>query len=80
VDSHIGAGGIVPPFYDSLIGKLIVHGRDRAETVARLQAALATLEIDGITTTAGLHRRIAADERFIKGEADTRFFEGLKIG
>jgi acetyl-CoA carboxylase biotin carboxylase subunit len=80
VDTHIGAGGIVPPFYDSLIGKLIVFGKDRAESVSRLQAALATLDIEGITTTTGLHRRIAADTRFIKGEADTRFFEGLKIG
>jgi acetyl-CoA carboxylase biotin carboxylase subunit len=80
VDTHIGTGGIVPPFYDSLIGKLIVAGKDRAEAVTRLQAALATLDIEGITTTTGLHRRIAADARFIKGEADTRFFEGLKIG
>jgi len=80
VDTHIGAGGVVPPFYDSLIGKLIVAGRDRAEAVTRLQAALATLDIEGITTTTGLHRRIAADIRFTKGEADTRFFEGLTIG
>jgi acetyl-CoA carboxylase biotin carboxylase subunit len=80
VDTHIGAGGIVPPFYDSLIGKLIVAGKDRAESVSRLQAALAVLDIEGITTTTGLHRRIAADPRFINGEADTRFFEGLKIG
>jgi acetyl-CoA carboxylase biotin carboxylase subunit len=80
VDTHIGSGGIVPPFYDSLIGKLIVSGKDRAEAVTRLRAALATLDIEGITTTTGLHRRIAADARFVKGEADTRFFEGLHIG
>jgi acetyl-CoA carboxylase biotin carboxylase subunit len=80
VDTHIGSGGMVPPFYDSLIGKLIVSGKDRAEAVTRLQAALAALDIAGITTTTGLHRRIAADARFVKGEADTRFFEALSVG
>jgi acetyl-CoA carboxylase biotin carboxylase subunit len=80
VDTHIAAGGMVPPFYDSLIGKLIVHGGDRAEAVARLRGALAALDIAGIATTAPLHRRIVDDARFIKGEVDTRFFEGLAHG
>ena len=77
VDSHIAAGGKVPPLYDSLLGKLIVSGADRAEAVARLRAALDTLEIEGVETTAGLHRAIAADPRFIAGGVDTRFFEGF---
>jgi acetyl-CoA carboxylase biotin carboxylase subunit len=80
VDSHIATGGQVPPFYDSLVGKLIVSGADRAEAVARLAAALAALRIDGVETTAGLHRLIAADERFRRGGVDTRFFEGLSHG
>jgi acetyl-CoA carboxylase biotin carboxylase subunit len=80
VDTHIGAGGAVPPYYDSLIGKLIVRGADRAEAVARLQAALAVIDIEGVATTAGLHARIAADARFIAGGVDTRFFEGLDRG
>ena len=80
VDSHIERGGEVPPFYDSLIGKLIVAGKTRAEAVTRLGHALDSLEIDGIQTTAGLHRRILADPRFIRGEVDTRFFEGLAHG
>ncbi|MDB5683409.1 MAG: ATP-grasp protein [Sphingomonas bacterium] len=80
VDSHIGGGGVVPPFYDSLIGKLIVSGTTRAEAVARLAAALDALRIEGIETTAGLHRRIAADPRFVAGGVDTRFFEGLTHG
>ncbi len=80
VDTHIAAGGVVPPFYDSLIGKLIVSGRDRAQAVEHLRAALDVLDIDGVATTAPLHRRIAEDPRFVKGEVDTRFFEGLAHG
>jgi len=77
VDSHIAAGGVVPPLYDSLIGKLIVSGKDRAEAVARLGAALGAIDIEGVETTVGLHRRIANDSRFIAGGVDTRFFEGF---
>ncbi len=80
VDTHIHAGGRVPPFYDSLIGKLIVAGRDRAEAVARLGGALAVLEVEGVETTAGLHRLIAADPRFAAGGVDTRFFEETAFG
>lgn len=80
VDTHIENGGVISPFYDSLIGKLIVSGHDRAEAVARLGSALATLEIEGIATTAGLQRRIVEDPRFIHGDVDTRFFEGLGRG
>jgi acetyl-CoA carboxylase biotin carboxylase subunit len=77
VDSHIADGGKVPPLYDSLIGKLIVSGADREEAVARLGEALAALEIEGVASTAALHRRIAADPRFVAGGVDTRFFEGF---
>lgn len=77
VDTHIAAGGEVPPFYDSLLGKLIVHGATRDEAVARLQSALARLRIEGVLTTAGLHARIAADPRFAAGGVDTGFLTGL---
>jgi acetyl-CoA carboxylase biotin carboxylase subunit len=80
VDSHIESGGAIPPFYDSLIGKLIVHGPDRAAAVARMAAALDGLVMEGVATTAALHRRIMADERFRAGRVDTRFFEGLALG
>jgi acetyl-CoA carboxylase biotin carboxylase subunit len=80
VDTHIGAGGMVPPFYDSLIGKLIVFGADRAAALRTLRAALAVLDIQGIATTAPLHRRIVEHPRFIKGDVDTRFFEALAHG
>ncbi|WP_179504728.1 MULTISPECIES: biotin carboxylase N-terminal domain-containing protein [unclassified Sphingomonas] len=77
VDSHIANGGEVPPFYDSLVGKLIVHGATRAEAVARMDAALRHLAIGGLPTTAPLHRRILADPRFVAGGVDTGFLEGL---
>jgi len=77
VDTHIAAGGEVPPFYDSLLGKLIVHGATREAAVSLLQAALANLTIEGVPTTTGLHRRIAADPRFATGGVDTGFLTGL---
>ena len=76
VDSHIAAGGAVPALYDSLIGKIIVAGNSREEAVARLAAALAMLAIEGVETTAGLHRWVASDPRFAAGGVDTSFFDG----
>ena len=80
VDSHMANGQVVPPFYDSLVGKLIVHGATRAEAVARLTAALDALVITGFATTTGLHQHIVRDPRFGAGGVDTRFFEGLARG
>lgn len=80
VDTHMAAGGEVPPYYDSLVGKLIVHGATRAEAVERLKEALDRLSIEGFATTTDLHRAIARDARFVAGGVDTRFFEGLARG
>jgi acetyl-CoA carboxylase biotin carboxylase subunit len=80
VDSHIAYGGAVPPLYDSLIGKVIVSGATREEAVTRLGEALATLEIEGVASTAALHRRIAVDPRFVAGGVDTRFFQEFGNG
>jgi len=77
VDTHIARGSEIPPFYDSLAGKLIVSAPDRPAAVARLAQALNSLAIEGIATTAPLHRRIAADPRFLAGAVDTGFLEGL---
>ncbi len=77
IDTHMTSGGEVTPFYDSLIGKLIVSGATREEAVKRLGSALEQLSIEGVDTTRDLHRAIAVDERFIAGGVDTRFFEGL---
>ncbi len=69
------AEGVVPPYYDSLIGKLIVHGNDRAEAIARMERALSMFIVEGIHTSIPLHRRIFADEEFRKGAFDTKFME-----
>ena len=74
-DSMLFEGYSVPPFYDSLLGKLIVHGADRAECLARLRDALARLRIEGLPTTIPLHAALARDAAVAAGEIDTRFLE-----
>ncbi len=64
VDSHLMAPYSVPPFYDSLVAKIIVHGRDRAEAVARMRRALAETTIEGIRTTIPFHQKLLADPAF----------------
>jgi acetyl-CoA carboxylase, biotin carboxylase subunit len=75
VDSHLFAGYRVPPFYDSLLAKVIAWGRDRDESIARMRRALAEMRIDGVSTTIPFHARLLADERFRRGEVHTRFVE-----
>jgi acetyl-CoA carboxylase, biotin carboxylase subunit len=73
VDSHLYAGYHVPPFYDSLLGKIIVWGLDRDEAIARMDRALAETVITGVPQTAAFLRRVIADEAFHKAELDTGF-------
>jgi len=75
VDTAQYAEGVVPPYYDSLIAKLIVHGKDRAEAIARMERALSMFVVEGIHTTIPLHQRIFADEDFRAGAFDTKFME-----
>ncbi|MGB8478681.1 MAG: acetyl-CoA carboxylase biotin carboxylase subunit [Acidobacteriaceae bacterium] len=75
VDTAQYAEGVVPPYYDSLIAKLVVHGADRAEAVARMERALSMFVVEGIHTTIPLHQRIFADEDFRAGAFDTKFME-----
>jgi acetyl-CoA carboxylase, biotin carboxylase subunit len=75
VDTHLYAGYLVPPYYDSLIAKIIVHGRDRDEAIARGRRALAMFEIEGVKTSARLHQRILEDRDFINGDLDTSFMD-----
>ncbi len=77
VDSHIYSGYRVPSQYDSLIGKLIAHGENRATALARMRTALAELVIDGIKTNLPLHRRILADTGFIEGGMNIHYLEHL---
>jgi acetyl-CoA carboxylase biotin carboxylase subunit len=75
VDSHLHAGYRVPPYYDSLLAKLVAWGRDRAEAIARMQRALQETAIEGVPTTVGFHARLLADPRFRRGDIHTRFVE-----
>ena len=75
VDTHVQGGSVVPPFYDSLLAKLIVHGTDRADALARARAALDLLRIEGVTTTVPVHQALLADPEFGAGGVDTAFFE-----
>jgi acetyl-CoA carboxylase biotin carboxylase subunit len=75
VDTHVQGGSVVPPYYDSLLAKLIVHGTDRADALARARAALDLLRIEGVTTTVPVHQALLADPEFSAGGVDTAFFE-----
>jgi acetyl-CoA carboxylase biotin carboxylase subunit len=75
VDSAIYAGCVVPPFYDSMIAKLIVHAPTREQAIARLSRALEEFAIVGIQTTLPLHRRIIAEASFIAGEYTIHWLE-----
>ncbi len=77
VDTAAYADSTIPPYYDSLIAKLITHGRDRAEAIARMRRALELFVIEGIRTTIPLHRRILADPDFVAGRFDTGFLDHL---
>lgn len=75
VDSAMESGSVVVPYYDSMIAKLITHGRDRQESAARMKRALGEFVIEGIKTTIPLHRRILDDPDFQKGHVSTTFLE-----
>jgi len=73
VDTAVYAESMVPPYYDSLIAKLIVHGDDRAEAVSRMARALEMFIVEGISTSIPIHEKIMADPDFRAGNFDTRF-------
>ena len=75
IDTAAYAEGVIPPYYDSLIAKLIVRGKDRAEAVSRMARALEMFIVEGIFTTIPLHRKILADADFRTGRVDTTFIE-----
>jgi acetyl-CoA carboxylase biotin carboxylase subunit len=77
VDSAAHADAVISPYYDSLIAKLIVKGRDRSEAVGRMKRALEMFVIEGIKTSIPLHRKIFADPEFASGRFDTHFIERL---
>lgn len=75
VDSHCYGGYQIPPNYDSMIGKLIVHGRDRSEAIDFLDQALDEYIIEGPKTTIGFHQRLIRDAAFVQSEVTTRFID-----
>jgi len=75
VDTAVYPGYTVPPYYDSMIAKLIVHARTRELAIARMQRALDMMVVEGIKTTIPLHKAIMADEKFQKGDFSTKFME-----
>jgi len=77
VDTAMYSDAVVPPYYDSLIAKLIVRAGDRAECVARMRRALEMFVIEGVKTTIPLHRRIVDDPQFQRGELHTGFLDHL---
>jgi acetyl-CoA carboxylase biotin carboxylase subunit len=76
VDTHVTAGYVVPPFYDSLLAKLIVKAPDRDAAIAKMLASLAAFRVDGVPTTIAMHRQILASEPFRTGRYDTRSIPG----
>ncbi len=75
VDTWVYTDCVIPPFYDSLIAKLIVHGTDRAEAIRRMERALGMFVVEGIYTSIPLHQRILADPDFQAGRLDTNFIK-----
>ena len=73
VDTAAYTDGVIPPYYDSLVAKLIAHGKDRQEAIARLKRALSMFVVEGIHTTIPLHEEILNDPHFVAGEFDTTF-------
>jgi acetyl-CoA carboxylase biotin carboxylase subunit len=77
VDTAAYTDSVIPPYYDSLVAKLITHGNDREEAIQRMRRALSMFIVEGIHTTIPLHEQILQDERFLSGDFDTSFLANL---
>jgi acetyl-CoA carboxylase biotin carboxylase subunit len=75
LDTHVYAGYSVPPYYDSLLAKVIVHGNNRAEALSRMGQALDSFILEGVTTTIPFLARVIRHPDFVAGNVDTRFLE-----
>ena len=75
VDTHCSSGYLVPPYYDSLLAKLIVHGKNRAHAMERMRDSLRSFQVEGIPTTIGFHREVLNNEEFEAGRFNTRWVE-----
>ena len=79
VDSHVYAGYVIPPYYDSMIGKLITMAQTRQEAIDTMYRALSEYVIEGVKTTIPFHLQLMQDERFRSGDFNTKFLEGFKL-
>ena len=75
VDTHAYQDGVIPPYYDSLVAKLIAHGKDRTEAIQRMKRALDLFVVEGIHTSIPLHKRILNEPDFVNGNFDTNFIK-----
>ncbi|MDD4854719.1 MAG: acetyl-CoA carboxylase biotin carboxylase subunit [Sulfuricurvum sp.] len=78
IDTHVHTGYMVPPTYDSMIGKLIVYGRDRNDAIARMHRALSEFTVTGIKTTIPFHQKMMKNPDFINNNFDTKYLENYK--
>ncbi|MBU0631916.1 acetyl-CoA carboxylase biotin carboxylase subunit [bacterium] len=78
MDTHAHANYIVPSTYDSMIGKLIVYGNDRAEAIARMHRALSEFQVSGIKTTIAFHKKMMTNPDFVNNNFDTKYLDGYK--
>jgi acetyl-CoA carboxylase biotin carboxylase subunit len=79
VDSHVYAGYVIPPYYDSMIGKLIAIAQTREEAISTMHRALSEYVIEGIKTTIPFHLQLMQNEDFKKGNFTTKFLEGFTM-
>ncbi|MDX1936400.1 MAG: acetyl-CoA carboxylase biotin carboxylase subunit [Flavihumibacter sp.] len=79
IDSHVYAGYVIPPYYDSMIAKIIAVARTRQEAIDTMSRALSEYVIEGVKTTIPFHQQLMKDERFRSGDFNTKFLEGFKM-
>jgi len=79
VDSHAYAGYVIPPYYDSMIGKLITVARTRDEAINTMYRALSEYVIEGVKTTIPFHLQLMKNEKFIAGDFNTKFLESFQL-
>jgi len=79
IDSHVYAGYVIPPYYDSMIAKIIAVARTREEAINTMSRALSEYVIDGVKTTIPFHQQLMHDENFRSGNFTTKFLESFKM-
>jgi len=79
IDSHVYAGYVIPPYYDSMIAKIIAVARTREEAINTMSRALSEYVIEGVKTTIPFHQQLMRNEDFIKGNFNTKFLESFKM-